>query len=110
MTEDERNEIITQLEQAQQAYKPIQSQQEANPVLIAYKDQVKIDRQNGKMNSVQTMMDNGIFWTTVKCPRCVKEPVTSQNLFYRLVLYLLNFDFSIFFLTRIFLILNFFIK
>ena len=35
-----------------------------------------------KVASVQSMLDNGIFWSTIKCPRCVRECPPTMNLFY----------------------------
>jgi len=82
LTVDERNEIVAQLDEAKAAYMPAQLPKKENVEIVAYKAKVKADRESGKMASVQCMLDAGIFWTTIKCPRCVRECPPTVNLFY----------------------------
>ena len=49
---------------------------------VNWKFRAKKDQDDGKMESVAKMMDHGIFWTTVKCPKCAREARPIKNLFY----------------------------
>jgi hypothetical protein len=34
------------------------------------------------MDSVEKMMESGIFWNTIKCPKCAREQIQTKNIFY----------------------------
>ena len=43
---------------------------------------VREDKDNGKLESVEKMMETGIFWATVKCPRCARNQTVQTTFFY----------------------------
>ena len=43
---------------------------------------VREDKDEGKLESVEKMMETGIFWATVKCPKCARNQTVQTTFFY----------------------------
>ena len=53
-----------------------------HPILYSYRERLEQDKSDGKLASVQTMLETGIFWSTVKCPKCARESSNVRYFFY----------------------------
>lgn len=82
MTDDQRMERIRSLEAK---WKEVQHEPKLaniNPMFASYLEQVREDKDEGKLESVEKMMETGIFWATVKCPKCARNQTVQTTFFY----------------------------
>ena len=82
LTDQDKIDRIEMLKQKKESFilKPFDEDQ--HPHLAAYKKQIQIDREAGNLESIDTMLKTGIFWTTVKCPKCAREAPPMRHFFF----------------------------
>ena len=88
LTDQDKLDRIEMLKQKKESFilKPFDEDQ--HPHLAAYKKQIQIDRDAGNLESIDTMLKTGIFWTTVKCPKCAREETVSISYLFKIFLFI----------------------
>lgn len=82
LSESDKEERIKsiQVKKANHILRPFDKDE--HPILFAYRERLQKDKANGNLTSIKTMLETGIFWSTVKCPKCAREAAAVRYFFY----------------------------
>ncbi|CAG5082717.1 Oidioi.mRNA.OKI2018_I69.PAR.g10190.t1.cds [Oikopleura dioica] len=81
MSEEEKERRVSMLKEKKAKHVLQPFDKDAEPHLHEYRQQVLRDKAAGKLDSLETMLETGIFWLTVKCPKCARAPPRSRMFF-----------------------------
>jgi len=82
LTEEEKQQRVEQLSEKKEQFIMRPYDKESHPILYEYRERLQKDKAMGNLESIESMMTSGIFWTTIKCPKCVREESKIRYFFY----------------------------